>query len=249
MSHEMKVMKRIAALVVGIVLASIASAQELDSAAEAKLRATLHTRYPQVSISKIAPAPLPGLYELITDAGIAYSDSKGDYLFLGKIVDTKTQEDLTQGRWDSLNAVEFDKLPFELAIKFVKGDGKRHVAIFEDPHCPYCRQIETELQKISNATVFVFMYPIESLHPGATDTARNIWCAKDRAAAWTDEMINKQKPQQSSCNTDGFKKLIALGDKLDINATPTLFFPDGHRRLGAMPSEQLEKELDGRQKK
>jgi thiol:disulfide interchange protein DsbC len=221
---------------------------ETDSAIEAKIRATLHTRYPAVSISHVSPAMFPGLYELITDAGIAYTDSNGDYLFLGKIVDTKTQEDLTQARWDTLNAVEFDKLPFNLAIKFVKGDGKRRVAIFEDPHCPYCRQIETELQKITNTTVYVFMYPIESLHPGASETARDIWCADDRAAAWTNAMLNKQKPAKSDCKREGFKELIALGDKLNINATPTLFFPDGRRRLGAMPSEQLEKELDGPKK-
>lgn len=238
--------KKIAWIAAGVLvsLAALAAADAVDSAVDAKIRATFHTRYPKVTISQVAVAPMPGLYELITDAGIAYTDQNGDYLFLGKILDTKTQEDLTEARWNVLNAIEFDKLPFDLSIKFVKGDGKRRVAVFEDPHCPYCRQIETELQKMNNTTVYVFMYPIESLHPGASDTARAIWCSKDRAAAWIGTMLHNEQPEKGSCNSDGIKTLLALGDKLNVNATPTLFFADGHRHAGAMPGEQLDKELN-----
>lgn len=218
--------------------------QEPDTPATAKIRATLHARYPKVNVGQIVPAPMPGLYELLTDAGLAYTDGNGDYLFLGKIIDTKTQEDLTEIRWSTLNGIEFDKLPFELALKYVKGDGKRKVAVFEDPHCPFCRQLEGELQKVTNATIYVFLFPIESLHPGATQTTRNIWCAKDRAATWIDTMLNNAKPPAANCKDDGLKSLLALGEKLNVDATPTLFFVDGHRHAGTMPSANLDKELN-----
>ena len=241
-------MFKVYALTLVLALASFSiSAADQDTPAAAKIRAVLKTRYPNVAIKQIAPAPMLDLYELVTDAGLAYTDSNANYLIVGKILDTKTQEDLTETRWNELNAIDFDTLPFELAIKFVKGNGKRRLAVFEDPHCPYCRQLENELQNVSDTTVYVFLYPLESLHPGATATSRNIWCAEDRAAAWNNSLLKKEAPPSATCDSDPLKKLAILGDKLNINATPTLFFPDGHRVAGAIPVARLEKELNSSQ--
>src|SRR5215831_11085265 len=218
-----------------------------DTPAAAKIRAALRARYPDVEFKQIVPAPMPGLYELVTDSGIVYTDANGDYLFLGKILDAKTKDDLTEERWNALNTIEFDKLPLSLALKFVKGDGKRRVAVFEDPHCPFCRQLEGELQKITNATIYVFLYPIESLHHGATETSKNIWCAKDREEAWKKAMLNNEKPPAANCKADALQSLTKMGDKLGVNATPTLFFPNGRRHPGSMASAALEKALSDNQ--
>jgi hypothetical protein len=59
-----------------------------------------------------------------------------------------------------LNEVKFDNLPFENAIKFVKGNGSRKLAVFSDPECPFCKKFEQELTKVDNITVYIFPYPI-----------------------------------------------------------------------------------------
>jgi thiol:disulfide interchange protein DsbC len=215
-----------------------------DSPEVAKLRAQLKIRFPDVTMKQIAPAPIAGWYELVTEGGLVYADANGDHLFIGKILDTKTRDDLTETRWNQLNGVEFDKLPFESAIKFVKGNGKRQVAIFEDPHCPYCRQIEATLKDINDVTIYVFLFPIESLHPGATDTSRNVWCSDDRATAWTKVMLEKTAPPVKRCDETGLQKVVKLGEQLGINGTPTLFFADGHRVVGSIPRDRLQKELE-----
>jgi hypothetical protein len=56
--------------------------------------------------------------------------------------------------------IDFNGLPLEHAIKTVRGDGARQLAVFSDPDCPYCLVLEREtLSKIDNVTIYTFLYP------------------------------------------------------------------------------------------
>jgi thiol:disulfide interchange protein DsbC len=241
----LKVIVKVLAITLCASAASYA-AQQPDSPAEAKIRTQLKARFPGVELKQITPGPIPGIFEVVTQEGVVYADASGDHLIIGKILDTQSKEDLTEARWNQVNGVEFDKLPFDQAIKFVKGNGKRQVAIFEDPHCPYCRQIETTLKDINDVTIYVFLFPIESLHPKATETARNVWCSDDRAAAWVGVMLDKKAPAAKKCD-DPIDQLRKFGDSLGINGTPTMFFADGRRVTGSIPRDRFEKQLDSAQ--
>ena len=81
----------------------------------------------------------------------------------------------------------------------MRGNGKRKVAVFEDPNCGYCKRFERDLQKVDNVTVYMFLYPI--LGPDSTDKSRNIWCAKDKAKAWLDLMVRDQARRRGQCDT------------------------------------------------
>ncbi|WP_129779352.1 DsbC family protein [Peristeroidobacter soli] len=208
------------------------------------LRKTLAERFPDIKVERVGPSVLPGLYEIVTPSEIVYSDARGDHLVLGQIMDVKTRENLTQTRWNELNKVDFNALPFEQAIKLVKGQGRRKFAIFEDPFCPFCQELERTLESLDDVTVYIFLYPLEGLHPGASDAARDIWCASDRAAAWSNWMLNKKAPPEAAnCKDTPVANLVALGEKLRINSTPTLFFPDGSRVPGAIALDKLETKI------
>lgn len=209
----------------------------------ARLQKTLQARLPKINIEKVQPSQWPYLYEVITDDEMFYVDASGDYLFYGKVMDTRTKEDLTGKRWNALQQVEFGSLPFELALKQVKGNGSRKLAVFADPHCPYCVRFEKTLQDVDNVTVYTFLYPLESIHPGATEKAKQIWCAKDRSAAWSQWMLTKKDTPAAACNSEQLTTLKQLGDKLKVTGTPTLFFEDGHRVPGAIDKDQLEQEF------
>ncbi|MGH8208526.1 MAG: DsbC family protein, partial [Steroidobacteraceae bacterium] len=160
----------------------------------AKIRATLHERVPELQIEAIHKGPLPGLYELNTGAELLYTNDTGTLIFAGRIIDTKSREDLTAQRWSALNAIDFNSLPFDLAIKTIRGDGSRKLAVFADPLCPYCRQLEQEMQGVTNVTIYTFLFPLETIHPGASVKAVEIWCSKDRSAAWSKWMLQKVDP-------------------------------------------------------
>lgn len=225
------------------------SAADSQSAIIASLRQTLQTRLPKLHIDSIAPSQWPFFYEVVTDGELFYVDKTGDYLFYGKVMDTKTRADLTEARWNVLNRVDFNSLPLNLAVKEVKGDGSRKLAVFADPHCPFCSRFVKTLQDVDNVTVYTFLFPLEDLHPGATERAKKIWCASDRETAWEDWMLKQKDTPATACNTDQLKTIKDLGEKLKVNGTPTLIFQDGDRIPGAIGKDDLEKQFDSMNKK
>src|SRR5262249_34027851 len=139
--------------------------------------------------------------------------------------------------------INFDSLPLNRAIKVVKGNGARKFAVFSDPDCPYCKALEKNLLPMTDYTMYVFLYPIASLHPDAPAKAHTLWCAKDRAAAWSAWMHEKKLSSADGCKGDPVDELQKLGQSLHIDSTPTLFFADGRRVAGAIPQDELEKNL------
>lgn len=224
-----------------LALAASSGAQDARTETAARIQKTLQTRLPKVTIEKVQPSQWPWLYEVVTDGELFYTDATGDYLFYGKVMDTRTREDLTTRRWNDLMKVDFNTLPLNLALKQVKGNGSRKVAVFADPDCPYCVRFEKTLQEVTNVTVYTFLYPLESLHPGAMAKSKRIWCATDRQATWSAWILSKKElPQASDCNTEALNTLVKLGEKLKVTGTPTLIFEDGHRVPGAINKDQLE---------
>src|SRR5262249_47487960 len=112
------------------------------------------------------------------------------------------------------------------------------------PDCPYCRQLEKELGGLDDVTLWVFLFPIADLHPAAEARARALWCAPDRAAAWTQWMQQHQEPPANACESTPLAQLQALGRSLYIAATPTMFLPDGERLLGVQSAARLSQLLD-----
>jgi len=208
------------------------------------LKQTIESRFPGVHVLEVQPAAVPGLYELYTGDQIVYADASGEYLLMGPLVQTRTRQNLTEDRLNEHGRIDFSSLPLDRAIKIVKGNGSRRFAVFSDPDCPFCQQLEQSLLSVSDITMYVFLYPIATLHPQATGKAHAIWCARDRSQAWNQWMHEKKLPPAGLCAGDPVKDLQQLGDKLRINSTPTMFFANGRRLAGAMPAADLERILD-----
>jgi thiol:disulfide interchange protein DsbC len=184
-----------------------------------------------------------GLYEVQLDGDLIYTDEKVTFVVLGDIVDTKTRKNITEERKQKLSQIKFSDLPLDLAVKQVKGNGKRVLATFEDPNCSYCKKLAKELNGVTDVTIYTFIYPI---FPNSGDISKAIWCAPDRAKAWNDYMLNGTAPAAAAakCDTTGIEKITAAGQKLNIRGTPALFFADGSRLPGYLPAAPLEKALD-----
>jgi thiol:disulfide interchange protein DsbC len=210
---------------------------------EATIRKNLSERIPQIpKIEEITPTPLAGIYELrLSTNEIYYSDAAGNFLIQGNLIDTKSKRNLTEEREAKLSAIDFSALPLKDAITFVHGNGKRKLALFEDPNCGYCKRFERDLAKIDNVTVYLFLMPV--LGPGSVEKSRNVWCAKDPAAAWTNLMQKEIAPAAAQCNTAAIDRNLEFGRKYKITGTPTLVAQDGTRVPGAINSTQIEKLL------
>lgn len=226
-----------AALVSGMMMACAAQA------GEAEVRKAVQTLAPGTKISQIGKAPVAGWYEVVIEDArqgptVLYVNEKGVHAFTGDLIDLARERNLTQERMEELTRVKFDSLPLDQALKVVKGKGQRQLVIFSDPDCPFCRKLEKELAKIDNVTLYNFIYPVA--HPKAADKARQIWCAADRARAWTDYMLNQKLAENKGDCANFIEQNMALGRKLRVDGTPTLIFQNGRRVPGFIPAERIE---------
>ena len=230
-----------------LLIAALALSSAALAADDAKLRRTLEPKL-GVQIDGIEPGPVPGLYEVRyrspQGVQVIYVDATGNYVIQGKIYDLRAERDLTEERLRKLNAIKFESLPLELAVKIQRGDGKRVLAMFSDPYCPACRQFERSLAQVDNVTIYVFMYPV--IRPENTDHSRMVWCSADRAKAWL-ELAAAPKPKvpnaAKSCS-DPVDKVLKLGRSLAVNSTPTLFLANGERVSGGLSADDLKDLLD-----
>src|SRR3569623_426536 len=155
----------------------------------------LKQQFTGATISSVQHTPYSGLFEVYLDGQLVYVDAKAQNVFAGDVIDLKNRTNLTQARLNQLQAVKWDSFPFGNALKTVKGNGARKLVLFSDVDCPYCRKFEAELAKVDNITVYTFLYPIEGLHPQATQTSKQIWCAPDRNKAWENYITNGAVPK------------------------------------------------------
>lgn len=213
-------------------------------AQDATIRKNLTERLPQFpKIDEVSKSPMPGLYEVrVNGTDIFYTDAEGNYLIQGSLFDTQNKRNLTEERVDKLTAINFESLPFKDAFTIVRGNGKRKLAVFEDPNCGYCKRFEKDLQKVNNVTVYMFLYPI--LGPDSSEKSKNIWCAKDKVKTWSDWMVRDVTPAVASCDSTAVTRNVELGRKYKITGTPTLVFADGSRVPGAIGADQVEKRLN-----
>jgi thiol:disulfide interchange protein DsbC len=211
----------------GVLISSGAAADE------AAIKREIERRFdaPGVSVSK---TPYAGLYEVLIDGRIVYTDESVGFFINGDVIDARTSENLTQKKL-------FSTLPFDDAVKVVRGSGKRTLVTFEDPNCSYCKKLAKDLQGLNDVTIYTFLYPI--LSQDSMEKSRAVWCAPDRAKAWTDLMVKNVVPAAKGNCPNPIEKNVGLGARMNIRGTPTILLASGQRLPGAVPVAEIEKAL------
>ncbi|TXI19269.1 MAG: DsbC family protein [Nitrosomonas sp.] len=210
---------------------------------EKAIRKAVQDHFEGHKIDSLKKLPNLGLYEVVVGDEVFYSDDKANYFFFGHVVDTKTRTSMTQERVQELKAarrVPLDSLPLQSAIKIVKGDGKRHMAVFTDPNCPYCKQLEKELLNITNVTIYTLLYPVLN---GSMELSKKIWCSGNQIKAWDDFMLRGIAPDGKDCETP-LEVLLKSGRENKVSGTPTLIFADGSIVGGMIPAAVIEEKLN-----
>ncbi|MGJ8619225.1 MAG: DsbC family protein [Methylophilaceae bacterium] len=233
------------------VLTILLGLTQLVHADESALRKKIEAAYPKFKVESIVKTPYAGLYEVFMGGQIIYTDEKLTFLIAeGHLVDPKTRKDITGERLEELTKIDFNSLPLDKAIKVVKGNGSRKIAVFSDVDCPYCKQLErNELSNITDVTIYTFLYPLEQLHPNAAEKSKLIWCADNREQAWTNWIINDKLPKSAGNCKVPLEEIGELARKVGVASTPTLIFSDGKRMMGAQPHKAIEASMSAAAKK
>jgi len=229
--------------VIGALLAGLLATNAW--ADEASVKKAVEAAYPKLKVYSVTKSPYGGLYEVFLGSEIIYTDEKFSFLIAeAKLIDSKTHKNVTSERLEDLTKVDFNTLPLNQAIKVVKGNGSRKLAVFSDPDCPFCKQLEQQsLVGLNDVTIYTFLYPLTELHPDAANKAKTIWCAPDRTKAWQDWMLSGQLPKAGASCDSPIAEIAELGKKLGVRGTPLLIFGNGKRVSGAIPAQEVENRL------
>lgn len=224
-------------------LALALAAATAAHADESQVKKSMEAFIGSPAVEKVTRTDYAGLYEVVLKNGqLVYTDARNSFIIDGSIIDTATRRDVTQARMNQLSAIDFSSLPFDQAVKIVKGKGTRVIATFEDPNCGYCKRLGKDLAQMDDVTIYTFLYPI--LSEDSRTKSDNVWCAKDKGKAWTAWVVDGEEPARASCDTATIARNVELGQSLRISGTPTIFLADGSRIGGYLPRAELEKAID-----
>ena len=230
-------------VVLAFLLAAIAV--ETGHANENAVRQAFSAKFPKYQIDTISRNPASGLYEIIAEGHAFYTDEKLSYILVGELFDTRTQppRNVTQESLSKVAAAALSKSA-DLAIKRVRGNGKRVIYTFEDPNCGYCRELQKELVKLKDVTIYTYLWAI--LSQDSIDKSKAIWCAKDRAKAWDDLMLKGVPPAgRRDCETP-LEKNSQLAQRLGLRGTPGVFLVNGQQIGGYISADKMEAALAAR---
>jgi thiol:disulfide interchange protein DsbC len=192
-------------------------------------------------IKSVSPSPIPGIYEVLVGNEIFYTDANSKYLIQGEIIEIATGKNITEQKQADLNRIKWSELNTSNALKVVRGNGSRQLAVFSDPNCGYCKRLDKSLQQLDNVTIYTYLIPI--LSPDSAQKSKQIWCSADPQKTYIDWMINGIAPSgKGECSTP-LDKNMAFAKTYGITGTPTIFFTDGSRFPGAVQIVDIEKKF------
>ena len=214
----------------------------VQAQSEQQIRSDLQKKVgSNTKIKSIAPSPIPGIYEVLVGNEVFYTDANSKYLIQGEIIEIATGKNITEQKQADLNRIKWSELNPSNALKVVRGNGSRQLAIFSDPNCGYCKRLEKTLQQLDNVTIYTYLIPI--LSADSALKSKQIWCSADPQKTYIDWMVNGIAPSGKSDCTTPVDKNMAFAKTYGIAGTPTLFFTDGSRFPGAVQITDIEKKF------
>jgi thiol:disulfide interchange protein DsbC len=202
-----------------------------------QVKTNLAKQHPELKIQNIQATEMPGIYSGSMDGQVVYLGENAQHMLVGSMIRLKDQQNLTKDLILKQNSVDWKKLPLQDAVKTVRGTGKRQLAIFSDPNCPYCKQLEAELKKLDNVTIYTFIYPIK---PQSVAPSKAVYCAKDQSYAWENLIAKGIAPAGNKSCANPIERNLKLGQALGVKGTPTIIFSNGFKTSGGFPAEQIE---------
>jgi thiol:disulfide interchange protein DsbC len=190
--------------------------------------------FPNVKFMKVLESGIEGLYEVIMGANIVYYAPAAHKVIAGDVFDTSglnvtaEKRQILRTLQEAETAKLIDTLPLDKAIKI--GNGKNIVVEFTDIDCPYCRKVEEFFKNREDITRYVFLLPLDHIHPMSAAKSREVLCAKDPAKVYETAMGGGfDKAELKGCGSrekdidEVLSQHKAAAGTMGVEATPVMW--------------------------
>jgi len=201
------------------------------------VKTNLSKQHPNLKIENIQATDMKGIYSGSMDGQVVYVGEDAQHILVGSMYRLSDQKNLTKDLVLEQNSIDWKKLPLQDAVKSVRGNGKRQIAIFSDPNCPYCKQLEAEINKLNDVTIYTFIYPIKTQ---SIAVSKQVFCEKDPTLAWSNLISKGIQPSSNKSCANPIERNLSLGKSLGLNGTPAIVFSNGFKVMGVRSAPEIQ---------
>lgn len=208
----------------------------------------------KLPVTDISRSPVPGLLQVTSDMSIFYITPDGEYLFFGDILDLnkdKSSWSITDQATRALRAQALAAVSTKDMIIYPSTASKKigNATIFTDIDCPYCHKLQENIKEYTDAGIEIryLAFPRSGPKTKSFEEAIKVWCAPDKAKAYSDAIALKEYPKDT-CKNNPVMMEYELGQKMGINGTPTIVLDDGTKVGGLVDAKTLVKIIKDAQK-
>jgi thiol:disulfide interchange protein DsbC len=203
-----------------LVLPTVVTADQELQAQLKTVAASLEMAFPNIPLKQLSPTPVEGIYEIIAQNDeILYFAPRSGHILVGEIW-TNSGQNLTRESKNRLMTTKLAMLPLDKALKI--GDGPNQVVEVSDPDCPFCRDGSAFFSAREDVTRYIFLFPLDQIHPQADAKSRYILSAKDPETAYEEVFSGAYDKQPLPEFTDNgqLDGHIQIAKSIGINSTP-----------------------------
>jgi thiol:disulfide interchange protein DsbC len=204
-----------------------------------KIRVELVKLIPSATGSEILATDAKNVFRIALQGSYAYAYVDGDLVLIGDLLNTATKENLGDIARAEKTAEKIANVPVDKMIVYGPKDAKRHITVFTDIDCGYCRKLHLEVPELTAAGVQVryLAFPRSGINTPSFNKYVSVWCNDDQQASLTTAKTGGSVPVATCSNP--IAESYNLGREVGVTGTPTIIFDDGTLTPGYVPYATL----------
>ncbi len=220
--------------------AAVISTNAVSDEALDRVHDALNSILPQsLPLNSVIESPISGVYEALINNQIYYVFEKDGYLIIGDAIDLRSGVSLSDKKSEQAIYGVVNSTPPSDMVVFAATDPKRHITVFTDIDCGYCRRFHQGVPQLTAAGMEVryMAFPRAGVESESYNKIVNVWCSDNQQKAMTEAKNGVKLPVASCTNpvADQYRQGVQAG----INGTPTLVLDDGTVIGGYVPADEL----------
>ena len=214
-------------------------AANADQGREDFLRKAITDVFPDVEITRIKPAPIPGLYEVMLGTEMIYLSEDGRYILQGDLIDLGEKINLSEQEREAARKRVLENIPASETIDFVPGAAQHTVYVFTDITCGYCQLFHRDMAELNGRGVAVryLAFPRAGVDSESFREMESVWCAADPNEAMT--LAKGGRPVKPAQCDNPVRRQYELGQTLGVRGTPAIYLENGREMPGYVPPDDL----------